>query len=102
MGCCNEKRARWGKPVASTWSTIPAAAETTGPMARELPMARTVGFEYVGKTALSVVGPMTRTHYRFRSTGARLDVDNRDAPYLSGVPNLRRVQRTSPSEARTA
>jgi len=71
-------------------------------MEREFPLTRTIGFEYVGETALSVLGPITRTHYRFRSTGARIEVDHRDAPYLSGVPNLRRVQKTSPSEARWA
>jgi hypothetical protein len=69
MGCCNEQRNRSATPPA-------------------LP----VGFEYVGATALTVVGPITRTHYRFPSPGARVQIDPRDAPYVAGVPNLRRIQ----------
>ena len=61
-------------------------------MAQELPRTRSVAFEYVGETALRVMGPITRTPYRFRTTGARVEVDHRDAPYLAGVPNLRRVR----------
>jgi hypothetical protein len=68
-------------------------------MTRELPLTRTVGFEYVGETALTVLGPFTRTRYRFRSAGVRREVDHRDAPYVSGVPNLRRVPKGAPSEA---
>jgi hypothetical protein len=48
-------------------------------------------FEYVGQTALTVVGPITRQRYRFRGPNARLHVDRRDEPYLAGVANLRRV-----------
>jgi hypothetical protein len=58
-------------------------------------MTRTVSFEYVGETALNVFGPITRTHYRFRSAGTQVEVDHRDAPYVSGVPNLRRVRKNS-------
>jgi len=99
MGCCNEKRARWGKAFAGPRSTSPMLPEMAGPTGREFPLTRTIGFEYVGETALSVLGPMTRTQYRFRSPGARIEIDHRDAPFLSGVPNLRRVQTTSRSEA---
>ena len=95
MGCCNEKRASWGKAVAPTRSATSVAAETTGPTVRELPMSSTMGFEYVGETALSVFGPITRTHYRFRGNGAQVEVDHRDAPYVSGVPSLRRVRKNS-------
>ena len=92
MGCCNEKRARWGRPSAPNRSTIAVPGETIAPRARELPMTSSVGFEYVGETALSVLGPITHTQYRFRGTGAQVAVDHRDAPYVSGVPNLRRVR----------
>lgn len=98
MGCCSEKRARWSKSVASP-STVAAAAKAVGPVAREFPLTRTVGFEYVGETALSVLGPITRIHYRFGATGARVEVEHRDAPYVSGVPNLRRVRNTLPSRS---
>ena len=48
-------------------------------------------FEYTGKTALSIVGPGSRTAYRFERTGARALVDPRDLAYLVRVPMLRQV-----------
>jgi hypothetical protein len=48
-------------------------------------------FEYQGRTALTVVGPVTGQTYRFQAAGARLAVDLRDRPGLSAVPNLREV-----------
>jgi len=88
MGCCNEKRTAWA--VSSAGASAPLSPRPAPPMAHEIPMTKTVGFEYVGDTAMSVLGPITRTHYRFRGPGARLEVDHRDAPYFGGVPNLRR------------
>ena len=54
---------------------------------------RTVEFEYVGRTGLSVVGPTSRTSYRFDRPGARATVDSRDGASLARVPVLRRVTR---------
>jgi hypothetical protein len=48
-------------------------------------------FEYVGKTALTVVSPLTRRQYRFARPGARLEADVRDRAWLTFVPNLQRV-----------
>jgi hypothetical protein len=48
-------------------------------------------FEYTGKTALAVKGPITRVNYRFSEPGARVRVDASDAPGLAAVPNVRRV-----------
>jgi hypothetical protein len=48
-------------------------------------------FEYVGKTALTVVSPLTRRQYRFERPGARLEADVRDCAWLTFVPNLQRV-----------
>jgi len=45
-------------------------------------------FEYVGKTALTVVGPITGANYRFERTGSRLRVDLRDRAGLVQVPVL--------------
>lgn len=91
MGCCNQKRAHWNRSVAPPRSTMTASAETAAPIVRELALTRTIAFEYVGETAMSVLGPITRTRYRFRGTGARVPIDHRDAPYVSAVPNLRRM-----------
>lgn len=51
----------------------------------------TVLFEYTGKTALSIVGPGSRTAYRFDRPGARALVDQRDSIYFAQVPVLRKV-----------
>lgn len=46
-------------------------------------------FEYVGKTAVTVLGPITGASYRFERTGSRLRVDPRDRAGLVQVPVLR-------------
>lgn len=48
-------------------------------------------FEYVGRAALTVVGPATRTSYRFDRPGARVLVDVRDRTSLASIPVLRQV-----------
>jgi hypothetical protein len=50
-----------------------------------------IGFEYVGTTGLTVVGPVTRKRYRFESHGSRVAIDPRDAPSMAAVPHLRRA-----------
>lgn len=57
----------------------------------QVQMRATVMFEYTGKTAMNIVGPGSRTAYRFDSAGARVLVDRRDLPYLAQVPMLRQV-----------
>lgn len=49
-------------------------------------------FEYVGSTGMTAVGPVTRRRYRFTSHGAIVAVDERDAPSMAGVPNVRRAK----------
>lgn len=73
MSCCGKKRG----------STTPAQAS---PASRA-----TVVFEYVGRAALTVVGPATRTSYRFDRPGARVLVDVRDRTSLASIPVLRQV-----------
>ena len=51
-----------------------------------------VAFEYVGRTSLTVRGPVTGAVYRFQRKGSRVSVRARDSVALAGVPNLRRVQ----------
>lgn len=46
-------------------------------------------FEYVGATALTVIGPVSGRRYRFERTGARLTADPRDGNALQTVPLLR-------------
>jgi hypothetical protein len=49
-------------------------------------------FEYVGATALMVVGPATGRCYRFDRPGAKLTVDLRDRPTLASIGSLRMQQ----------
>jgi len=74
MSCCGKGRSRF-----SATSNQTAARATT------------VVFEYVGKTRVSVIGPATRTSYRFDRPGARVLVDGRDRASLSTIPLLRQV-----------
>jgi len=84
MPCCGNRRAN------------PGAAPARQPEQRSKPAAPAVSlhpvtFEYTGKTALAVTGPITRAHYRFPEPGARVPVDARDAGAVAAVPNVRRV-----------
>ncbi len=46
-------------------------------------------FQYLGKTALTVVGPVTGARYRFERPGSQLFVNPRDRAGLSRVPVLK-------------
>jgi hypothetical protein len=48
-----------------------------------------IAFEYIGRTALTVIGPGSRTTYRFDKPGVRVMVDARDRPALNAVPMLK-------------
>lgn len=47
-------------------------------------------FEYIGKTALTVIGNITGRRYRFNRPGDLQSVDPRDAGGMTAVPVLRR------------
>lgn len=49
-------------------------------------------FEYTGKTAMTVVGPVSGMWYRFAAPGSRIPVDFRDRAALTAVPSLVQVQ----------
>ncbi len=79
MSCCGQTKNR---------TAVPNDAAAARPAPRH-----TLEFEYVGRTGLSVVGPTSRTSYRFDRPGARATVDSRDGASLARVPVLRRVTR---------
>lgn len=62
------------------------------PSPRPVRQQAAVSFEYVGASAMMVVGPITGQRYRFGHPGAAQEVDLRDAPSMMAVPNLRRVR----------
>jgi hypothetical protein len=84
MGCCNGKRTNW----TTLAPTLPAKHHRS----MERTQLRTVSFEYTGDTGIIVLGPITRTQYNFPAPGARIEVDQRDAAYIAGVPKLRRTR----------
>lgn len=78
MGCCGGKRREVviGSPGGERGATV------------EVP--ETVAFVYEGRTSMTIIGPITRSRYRFGSPGAKVSIDARDAPFLAGVPHVRR------------
>jgi hypothetical protein len=70
--------------------------QRTSPQAQELRTdsgsVSAVLFEYVGKTALTVLSPVTGRRYRFERPGDRVLVDPRDRPSLRAFPNLREIK----------
>ena len=53
--------------------------------------ARTVVFEYVGRTALTAIGGATGRRYRFEEPGAQVIVDARDRISLDASAVLKQV-----------
>lgn len=51
---------------------------------------QSVMFEYTGKTALSVVGSITRKSYRFQFAGDKQYVDINDASGMMAIPVLKK------------
>jgi len=82
MSCCGRIRA------------IVAQIPDVGPAELPSPAHRPsdILFEYVGRTSLTVRGPVTGTVYRFQRKGSRVSVRTRDALAIAAVPNLRRVR----------
>lgn len=83
MSCCGQarQRLRW---VDSNQPTPRHA--TLGTQSPSL-----IYFEYIGKTGLTVTGPITGQRYRFPKTGAKIAVDSNDAPSLAVNPNLQQT-----------
>jgi hypothetical protein len=73
MSCCGRMRTEMHPVLSAAW-----------PMAAVL-------FEYVGRTGLTIIGPGTRTSYRFDRPGARVLVDGKDRASLAAVPTLRQL-----------
>lgn len=89
--CCNQKRAGFSGRFPLPARPLMAPPANHPVTQRQSPMVQSIRFEYVGDTSLSVTGPITRLQYRFRGKGARVEIDYRDAPYVTAVPNLRRA-----------
>jgi hypothetical protein len=88
MSCCGERRAQFNSTNINYQAHNPAVS-----IGGQLPVSRQtlVCFEYVGKTGLTVLGPVSGKRYRFEYQGARVLVDPGDRPSLASVPNLRQI-----------
>ncbi|MBV8900943.1 MAG: hypothetical protein JOY92_12625 [Verrucomicrobia bacterium] len=89
MACCGQRRQQAGRPIPVRQANNPGPARS---VSRPVAPSRTGAFQYFGKTALTVIGPVSRRHYRFSHPGAVVEIDLRDVPSLAVVPNLRQVQ----------
>lgn len=71
------------EPVA--WTSASSIKKTTKKMWPD------VQFEYTGNTALTVIGNVTGSRYRFHFTNDVQLIDYRDASVIRNVPMLRKV-----------
>jgi hypothetical protein len=81
--CCGRSRARLGFAISHRLSNPIPPVQPSSPL--------NATFEYVGNTALTVIGPVTSARYRFDYPGSRVQVDLRDRAALARVPVLRLV-----------
>ncbi len=83
MPCCGQRRSQ---------AAFAAQADVRHSSVQPRPARHSVAyFQYLGGTAMTVVGPATGTRYRFDSPGAVLPVDLRDRVAVAAVPKLRQV-----------
>lgn len=88
MACCGQRRQQISR---TTPIQRPNSFARPASVNRAVAPSRTVAFQYVGKTALTAVGPVSGRHYRFSHPGAIVEVDPRDRGSLVMVPSLRLV-----------
>ena len=89
--CCGKSKTTFGWGIASQPQGRPIATRPAlkAPIAPMQPSGSTM--KYIGRTALTVVGPATGVRYRFEGPGALVPVDARDRASLLQVPGLRLV-----------
>ena len=83
MSCCGSPRQFSAGPPAPV--PLPAAEHGAPPSSHTV-------FEYLGRSALLIAGPVTGRPYHFAAPGARLAVQRDDAASLLRVPVLRPVR----------
>jgi hypothetical protein len=86
MYCCGERRAQQRRTPNGFVHELAAPRASAG----RLPMGAAY-FEYLGATAITVVGSVTGRQYRFATPGVPVVVDARDRWSLARVPLLHEV-----------
>jgi hypothetical protein len=93
MSCCGRKRAQFQAYGGLVSSQLPSFARPQPQSARlrRSGIQAKIVFQYTGRSAMAVIGPVSGIRYSFADPGARVEVDPRDCGSLVTVPNLRRV-----------
>ena len=86
MSCCGQRRAQQRRTSSAFVHELAAPR----PSADRLPMGAAY-FEYIGATAITVVGNVTGRQYRFATPGVRVMVDARDRWSLASIPLLHEI-----------
>jgi hypothetical protein len=87
MSCCGEKRS---KIYHDPWAYSGEESGTVDGQPIRIPNGSS--FVYTGATSMTATGVITGTVYRFERTGDILEVDRRDASFMTGIPNLQRFK----------
>ncbi len=87
--CCGRNRIA----VSQTRVSSPTSrAVQTSPAFASRQRTSVAYFEYTGKTAMTVTGPVSGMTYRFATPGSRVAVDLRDQKRVAAVPGLVQVR----------
>ncbi|MGE5342044.1 MAG: hypothetical protein ACM3SY_11265 [Candidatus Omnitrophota bacterium] len=86
MACCGNRRQEVAGIGSLTRTPNFGERNAAQPMRKRYTEAF---FEYIGTTAMTVIGSQTGNRYRFERTGHIVKVDLRDRLSLAAVPNLR-------------
>lgn len=84
MSCCGQKRIQF--PVPSSNRLRSSAHPQSPPVVQQKVM-----FQYIGRTSIAVIGPISGIRYSFTGPGAQVEVDIRDRRSLAAVPHLRQA-----------
>jgi hypothetical protein len=86
MSCCGDKRSKiYHDPYRQ-----PGMKDIEQGGAGQV--ATVVNFRYSGPASLTVKGEITGNIYRFDQPGATIEVDRRDASFMTGIPRLSKVR----------
>jgi hypothetical protein len=89
MSCCGQQRLRLSEKDSNR---APAGSAPTAHWEQRTSPVSLVYFEYIGKTALTVTGPITGKKYRFPQPGSKTAVDAADALSVATIPVLRQTR----------
>jgi hypothetical protein len=98
--CCGKSRSTISQPprtgqgshAGNIRPSSVIATQTPHSAARQPARSAVAYFQYLGKSAMTVIGPVTKAVYRFNASGHRVIVDLRDRQSLAAIPQLTEVR----------